>query len=255
MSASAAPAPAVLVIAGSDSSGGAGLARDLRTLADLGVEAVIALSAVTAQSNRRVWAVQPLAPQLIRAQILSALESRPVGAVKIGMLGTAAAVEAVAEILALAPDVPLVLDPVLRSSSGGELLDAAGQRAMQARLFPLTTLLTPNIPEAAELCGGRPPGGSDVPSRLAWAAQLLARGPQAVLIKGGHGTGDEAADLLAHADGTRQWLSSVRLAGSVRGTGCALACAIAAGLARGQALQEACRQGRRYVLDLLAGAS
>jgi hydroxymethylpyrimidine/phosphomethylpyrimidine kinase len=253
MSASAATAPAVLVIAGSDSSGGAGLARDLRTLESQGVEALIALTAVTAQSDSRLWAVHPVPPELIRAQILSALESRSVGAVKIGMLGTAAAVEAVAESLPRERDVPLVLDPVLRSSSGGELLDEAGRRAMQERLFPMTTLLTPNIPEAARLCGGQPQAGSDTATRLAWAAQLLARGPRAVLIKGGHAAGTEAADLLARADGTREWLSSARLAGTLRGTGCALASAIAAGLARGQALGEACWNARRYVLDLLAG--
>ncbi len=254
MSAPAAPAPAVLVIGGCDSSGGAGLARDLRALESQGVEAVIALTAVTAQSDSRVWAVHPVPPQLIRAQILSALESRRVGAVKIGMLGTAAAVEAVAESLPRGWDVPLVLDPVLRSTSGGELLDEAGRDAMQARLFPLTTLLTPNIPEAAHLCGADPQAGSDTATRLAWAAQLLERGPRAVLIKGGHAAGAEAADLLAGADGTREWLSSARLAGGLRGTGCALASAVAAGLARGEALEEACWNARRYVLDLLAGA-
>ena len=254
MSARAAPAPAVLIIGGSDSSGGAGLARDLRTLEGQGVEAVIALTAVSAQSNSRVWAVHHVPPELIRAQILSALESRRVGAIKIGMLGTAAAVEAVAESLPRGHDAPLVLDPVLRSSSGGQLLDEAGRGAMQERLFPLATLLTPNIPEAAQLCGAEPQAGSDTVTRLAWAAQLLARGPRAVLIKGGHAAGAEAADLLARADGTREWLSSARLPGSVRGTGCALATGIAAGLARGEALQEACWNARRYVLDLLAGA-
>ena len=255
MSVPAAPTPAVLVIGGSDSSGGAGLARDLRTLEGRGVEAVIALTAVTAQSDSRVWAVHPVPPQLIRAQILSALESRRVGAIKIGMLGTAAAVEAVAESLPRGRDVPLVLDPVLRSTSGGELLDEAGRRALQERLFPLATLLTPNIPEAAHLCGADPQAGSDTATRLAWAAQLLAWGPRAVLIKGGHAVGAEAADLLAGADGTREWLSSARLPGGLRGTGCALASGIAAELARGKALQESCWNARRYVLDLLAGSA
>lgn len=254
MSAPAPPAPVVLVIAGSDSSGGAGLLRDLRTLRDQAVEAVCAVTAVTAQSHSRVWGVHPVPPELIRAQILSGLRSRRVKAVKIGMLGTAAAVEAVARTLARVPDIPVVLDPVLRSSSGGELLDEAGRHAMRERLFPLTALLTPNLPEAAVLCGADPHAGEDVATRLSWAARLLARGPKAVLIKGGHASDAEAADLLAGADGARHWLSSPRLAGSMRGTGCALASGVAAGLARGEPLEEACWNARRYVLDLLADA-
>ncbi len=243
--------PAVLVIAGTDSSGGAGLARDLRTLRDLGVEALCAVTAVTAQSHSRVAVLQTLPPELIRAQIRCALESRRVDAIKIGMLGTAAAAEAVAECLAVPLRVPVVLDPVLRSSSGGVLLDEAGQRTMQARLFPLTTLLTPNIPEAAVLCGAPPGSRTDPPTLLEWAARLLGQGPRAVLIKGGHGSGPEAADLLAGAGQTR-WLASARLAGSMRGSGCALASAIAAELARGEPLEGACWSARRYVLDLLA---
>ena len=244
-------APAVLVIAGTDSSGGAGLARDLRTLCDFGAEALCAVTAVTAQSHARVSAVQPLPPALIRAQIRCALESRRVDAIKIGMLGTAAAAEAVAQCLAPPLRIPVVLDPVLRSSSGGVLLDEAGRRAMQEKLFPLTTLLTPNIPETAVLCGEQPSSDGDPATLLEWAARLLGQGPQAVLIKGGHGSGPEAADLLAHGGQTR-WLTSARLGGSLRGSGCALASAIAAELARGEPLEEACWTARRYVLDLLA---
>ncbi len=253
MSESAEAAPAVLVIAGSDSSGGAGLARDLRTLRDFGVEAACAITAVTAQTHSRVWAVHPLPRELILAQILSALESRPIGAIKIGMLGAAAAADAVAQALARARHIPIVLDPVLRSSSGGVLLDALGERAMRERLFPLTTLLTPNIPEAAHLVSAEEgPGSPDTATLLEWAAMLLGQGPRAVLIKAGHATGAEAADLLAGAEGTRRWLTSPRLAGSARGTGCALASGIAAGLALGQGLEEACWSARQYVLNLLA---
>lgn len=253
MSASAEPAPAVLVIAGSDSSGGAGLARDLLTLRDFGVEAACAITAVTAQSHSRVWAAHPVPPELILAQIRCALESRQIDAVKIGMLGTAAAVDAVVNALARERHIPIVLDPVLRSSSGGVLLDAAGERAMRERLFPLTTLLTPNIPEAAHLVGAEAPGtGTLAPATLLeWAATLLGEGPRAVLIKGGHASGAEAADLLAGAAGTRHWLTSPRLPGSARGTGCALASGIAAGLALGLPLEDACWSARQYVLNLL----
>lgn len=245
------PTAAVLVIAGSDSSCGAGLARDLRTLHDHGVEAVCAITAVTAQDDARVWSVHPVPPESIRAQILSGLRSRRIGAIKIGMLGSAPAVEAVAQSLPRELDIPLVLDPVLRTSSGGELLDEAGRRALCERLLARTTLLTPNIPEAAQLCGADAHAGSDAATRLAWAAQLLERGPGAVLIKGGHASGAEAEDLLAGADGSRHWLSSARLSASARGTGCALSSAIAAWMARGQKLPEACREARGYVLQLL----
>ncbi len=247
-------APAVLVIAGSDSSGGAGLARDLRTLRDFGVEALCAVTAVTAQSHSRVWAVQPVPPDLIRAQILAALESRRIDAIKIGMLGTRSAVEAVAQALPRDSGIAVVLDPVLRSSSGGVLLDEAGEEAMRESLFPLTTVLTPNIPEAKQLVRGaaaKTSGDPDVATQLEWADRLLAEGPKAVLIKGGHAGGAEAADLLATADGTRRWLSSPRLSGAARGTGCALASGIAAGLAHGEPLQEACWRARQYVLNLI----
>src|SRR6185437_1931532 len=143
--------PAVLVIAGSDSSGGAGIVRDLKVLADLGVRALCAISAVTAQTHGHVVSVHHVQPQVVRTQIRAALDSAPVGAIKIGMLGTAATVSAVADSLSRGGTIPIVLDPVLLSSSGGVLLDEEGRAEMQARLLPLATVLTPNIPEAASL--------------------------------------------------------------------------------------------------------
>ena len=244
--------PTVLVIAGSDSSGGAGLARDLAALRDQGVDAVCTLTAVTAQSDRRVHAVHPVPAPVIVAQIRAALESRPIGAVKIGMLGHAASVHAVVEGLAQSPPVPLVLDPVLRASSGAALLDAEGESAMRERLFPLTTLLTPNLPEAAHLVGLAASADADTATRLEWARRLLELGPRAVLIKGGHASDEAAADLLASGDGRRRWFASPRIAASCRGTGCALASAIAAALACGEPLEEACWHAREYVLNLLA---
>lgn len=244
--------PAVLVIAGSDSSGGAGLGRDLRTLADLGVAAVYAITAVTAQTHGRLLSVHHVPPEVVRAQILAARESAAVGAIKVGMLGTAATVRAVAESLPEGGAIPLVLDPVLLSSSAGVLLDAEGRAEMRARLFPRATLLTPNIPEAASLCGAVP--ATDREALLGQARALLAEGPRAVLLKGGHGEGAEALDLLLQADGAPQWLSSPRLEARCRGTGCALASAIAAALASGAAVEDACRSGKRYVHSLLAAS-
>lgn len=242
--------PAVLVIAGSDSSGGAGIARDLRALADLGVPALCAITAVTAQTHEHVVSVHHVPQEVVRAQIHTALESRAIGAVKIGMLGTRETVNAVADCLPRNGAIPIVLDPVLLSSSGGVLLDEEGRVTMRARLFPLATVLTPNIPEAASLCAA-----ALAPSRDALIAQartLLSTGVRAVLLKGGHAVGPEATDLLLTDHGEPQWLSSPRLDTRCRGTGCALASAIAAGLASGSSLEEACRGAKQYVLSMLS---
>ncbi|MBW4051546.1 MAG: hydroxymethylpyrimidine/phosphomethylpyrimidine kinase [Proteobacteria bacterium] len=229
------------------------MGRDLRVLAQLGVPAVCAVTAVTAQTHGRVVSVHHIPPAVVRAQIRAALESVTVGAIKIGMLGTAATVCAVADELSRARSIPLVLDPVLLSSSGGVLLDESGRARMRARLFPLATVLTPNIPEAATLCG-MPPAASRE-ERVVQARALLCMGPQAVLLKGGHAAEAEAADLLLMQDAAPQWLCSPRLNAACRGTGCALASAIAAGLAQGSAVEEACRSAREYVLKMLSAPS
>lgn len=242
--------PAVLVIAGSDSSGGAGIARDLETLASLGAEALCAITAVTAQTHARVVSVHHIPPQIVRTQMRAALDSSAVRAIKIGMLGTAATVSAVADGLPRDGALPIVLDPVLLASSGGVLLDEAGRAEMRARLFPLVTLLTPNIPEAASLCGAAPAASRE--ALLEQARALLALGPRAVLLKGGHADGSEATDLLLMSQAAPQWLHAPRLEARCRGTGCALASAIAAALAHGRSLAEACREGKQYVNSMLA---
>ncbi|HEX5462281.1 MAG TPA: bifunctional hydroxymethylpyrimidine kinase/phosphomethylpyrimidine kinase [Steroidobacteraceae bacterium] len=242
--------PAVLVIAGSDSSGGAGILRDLTVLANLGCEALCAISAVTAQTHGHLVSVHHVPPQLIRTQIRTALESAAIGAIKIGMLGTAATVNAVAESLPPGGAIPVVLDPVLLSSSGGVLLDEEGRAEMRSRLFPVATLITPNIPEAASLCGTAPAASRE--ELLAQARSLLATGTGAVLLKGGHAAGAESVDLLLTAHGTAQWLSSPRLQARARGTGCTLASAIAAGLASGSTIEAACDSAKRYVHSLLS---
>lgn len=242
--------PAVLVIAGSDSSGGAGIGRDVAVLTDFGCEALCVLCAVTAQTHEQLVSVHHVPPQVVRAQIGAALRSAPLGAIKIGMLGSAATVSAVADSLPPGGTVPIVLDPVLVSSSGGVLLDEAARADMRARLFPLATLLTPNVPEAASLCGTAPAASRE--ALLAQARSLLATGARAVLLKGGHAEGPESVDLLLTAQGAPVWLSSPRLEARGRGTGCALASAIAAGLASGATLEEACRRAKHYVLDMLS---
>lgn len=245
--------PAVLVIAGSDSSGGAGLIRDVQVLNDFDVDTLCAVTAVTAQSNSRVIRVHHVPPKVIRAQIAAAFETRPVRAIKIGMLGTRTTVEAVVESLPSGTAIPIVLDPVLAASSGGVLLDAEGRAAMRENLFPHATIVLPNVPEAAILLDEDPATGEL--SLIAQARRLLALGPQAVLLKGGHADGEEAVDLLISGNDVVRRIASARVPAIQRGTGCALASAITAGLASGTPLLEACRQAKRYVVDMLRASS
>jgi hydroxymethylpyrimidine/phosphomethylpyrimidine kinase len=238
----------VLVIAGTDCSGGAGLTRDVETLTRLGVSSRCAVTAVTVQTQREFRARQLLSPELVSAQILAALAEDVPGAIKIGMLGDAAIVRAVAAALPAHTRVPVVLDPVLLSSSGGELLDAAGRAALCAVLLPRVTLLTPNLAEAATLLGRS--CADSAAERLAQAQQLVTLGAAAVLIKGGHDRGAESSDLLLCAAQSPLTLHAARRPGTRRGTGCVLASAIAAELARGASLADACARAKEHVTRL-----
>jgi hydroxymethylpyrimidine/phosphomethylpyrimidine kinase len=249
---------AVLVIGGVDSSGGAGLSKDVRTLTELGVDSLCVATAITAQTNSEVIAVHHVPPPMISAQIRSALVTRQVSAVKIGMLGTAASVQAVADsLLAHRDRIPVVLDPVLTATSGGVLLDDEGREALRKQLLPLATLVTPNLPETVELLGPNSALSlntdptSNEGAVLTQAQQLLTWGPAAVLLKGGHGTGDQAVDYLVSSSGIIQRFALPRVPVSQRGTGCALASAIAAALGAGATLEKACYEAKTYVHSLL----
>lgn len=237
---------AVLVIAGSDSSGGAGVSRDIRVLTDCGVDALCAITAVTVQTNTRTGAIHPIPSALIAEQISAAFATRSIHAVKLGMLGTAATVTVVANSLALTT-APVVIDPVLVATSGGILLDDSGMAAMRSHLLPRATLLTPNIPEAATLLGE--PEADDVATMIEQAQRLLRMGPGAVLLKGGHAFGEEAVDVLVWGDGDSLLLASPRSSAKKRGTGCTFASAAAASLARGASVSDACRAAKRYIVD------
>jgi hydroxymethylpyrimidine/phosphomethylpyrimidine kinase len=237
------------VIAATDSSGGAGITRDVQVLADFSADALCVITAVTAQSDSRLTDVHHIPPEVIRAQITAAFQTRQVDAIKIGMLGTRATVDAVAGGLSQSASIPLVLDPVLMSSSGGVLLDAAGRDAMRKNLFPRAALVTPNVPEAAALLESAVAASERV--LIDQARSLLALGPQAVLVKGGHMSGGEAVDLLVSGSHGLERISSPRLFAVMRGTGCALASAIAAGMASGLPLLDACREAKRYVVEML----
>lgn len=249
--------PRVLIIAGSDSSGGAGIVRDVETVTTFGLKAAVAVTAVTAQSDRRVSAVQAMEPGLVAAQMEAALESGLVGAVKIGMLADAGIVAAVSDILEQHPTLPVVLDPVLASTSGRTLLERDGMRLMIERLLPRADLVTPNLPELELLTGWK---GVE-PSLQA----LLQFGIRAALIKGGHandaadGTtiGSEpllpksnaeiCTDLLIRPGLAPVAFDAPRLPGTLRGTGCMLASAIACGLASGRDLEASIRVAKGYV--------
>lgn len=235
--------PTVLVIAGTDSSGGAGVLRDVTTLRDFGVAAACAVTAVTAQSDSRLIALTPMDPRLVQQQIAGALASHPIAAVKIGMLATADIVRVVIE--SLPADLPVVLDPVLTASAGGALLTAEAQAILREQLLPRVTLVTPNLPEIAALLGESL--ATDTHTAQTQAQRLLSTGCEAVLLKGGHASGVEAVDLLLASAGGALELCQPRVPANLRGTGCALASAIAAGLARGLALDVACRDAKEYV--------
>ena len=245
--------PVVLVIAGSDSSGGAGIVRDVQTLTDLDTDALCVVTAVTAQSNRSVAAVHIIPSELVRAQIEAAYATRRPDAVKIGMLGNRTTVEAVAEALGRlgVGTAPIVLDPVLMSSSGGALLDEEGRQALKERLIPLATVLTPNVPEAVALLREASAAGEAALDLL--AQRLLGLGARAVLLKGGHAEEGEAIDRLAVTNAPLRRLAAPRVSIMRRGTGCALASAIAARLAHGVTLLEACQSAKDHVRASLLG--
>lgn len=260
--------PVALSIAGSDPSGGAGIQADLKTFAAFGVYGAAALTSLTAQNTRGVSAVAELEPGFVRQQIEAVLSDLRVGAVKLGMLSRAAIVEAVAEALGPWPGLPVVLDPVMLAKGGAALLMPDAVAVLRERLLPRAALITPNLPEAAALLSGtRQVGQKSVSeARVAaepeWACeQLLGLGAQAVLLKGGHGSGAQSTDILAvprEGAGGRPGLTRLSLprlpTRNTHGTGCTLSAAIAAGLAHGRPLEQAVRDAKDFVQGALAAA-
>ncbi len=240
----------VLTIAGSDSGGGAGIQADARTITALGGHALTVITAVTAQDTRGISAWSPVAPGLVRAQLASALGGFPVAAAKTGLLPGAGAIRCVASELARHPSIPLVVDPVIGSTSGTRFLSAVGLRALREELMPRATVTTPNWPEAAALTGLSV--GSDAQAER--AALLLALGcGRPVLVKGGHGRGRRLRDCLAFPDGEVVWFASRRIATrNTHGTGCVLSAGIAAWLARGAGLEAAVGRAHAFLRRSLA---
>jgi hydroxymethylpyrimidine/phosphomethylpyrimidine kinase len=254
--------PHVLVIAGTDSSGGAGLVRDVQVITELGARASCVITAVTAQTNLRVEASCVLSPELVRQQLSTALRSHDIRAIKVGMLGNGAIVRALLDDFPDGADIPIILDPVLCSSSGAVLLDHEGVQLLRDQLLPRCTLMTPNLIEAGVLLGQPIPRTTSEQAEQALA--LLRFGSEGVLLKGGHATDAESVDVLATRAGPPIFLRAPRLSVSMRGTGCALSSAIAALMAAGDTgekrgrdasrialLESACERAKAYVHDKL----
>lgn len=227
----------VLSIAGSDSGAGAGIQADQRTIACLGGHALTAITAVTAQDTARVLAWEPVGSRLLTAQIRASLGGFPVAAVKTGLLPGAASVRAVARALRASAPVPLVVDPVIGSTSGTRFLDRAGVAALRRDLLPLATVVTPNWPEAAVLSGL--PVTTEAEACRA-ATRIVAAHGCSALVKAGHSGSRRIRDCLCLADGTLVWFEHTRVrTPNTHGTGCVLSAAIAGWLARGAELPQA----------------
>ncbi|MGV8988026.1 MAG: bifunctional hydroxymethylpyrimidine kinase/phosphomethylpyrimidine kinase [Cypionkella sp.] len=243
--------PNVLAIAGSDPSGGAGIQADLKAISANGGYAMAAITALTAQNTRGVFGVEMVSPQFVAAQIRAVREDIRIDAVKIGMLGTAEITKAVAQALQ-EYDGPIVIDPVMVAKGGDRLLAADAVSAL-AQILPMCAILTPNLPEAADLLSC--PEAQDRAMMEDQARALLLLGPRAVLLKGGHLAGPECPDLFVTACGQLQWLSAPRIATrNTHGTGCTLSSALATHLAlTGDAL-AAVIEAKAYVTRAIAAA-
>ncbi|MEX2659419.1 MAG: bifunctional hydroxymethylpyrimidine kinase/phosphomethylpyrimidine kinase [Acidimicrobiales bacterium] len=249
--------PVALTIAGSDSGAGAGIQADLKTFAALGVYGTTAITAVTAQSTTEVRRVEPLAPDLVLAQVEAVLDDLPVVAVKTGMLADAAVIAVVAD-LAEAGRLPnLVVDPVLVSSTGARLLARDAEHLYVDRLLRHARVITPNLAEAAALLGG---AITNLDDQRSAARALGAHGPEVVVVKGGHqlpdcGDGDDAVDVVWDGDRCTELRATRIDTANVHGTGCSFASAIAAGLARGLTVDEALRVAKTFVHQAIEGAA
>ncbi|MEX0144548.1 hydroxymethylpyrimidine/phosphomethylpyrimidine kinase [Massilia sp. LMS1-1-1.1] len=232
----------VLVFAGADPSGGAGIAADIVAIAAQGAHALPVITALTVQDNDRVFGVEPVAPELLRRQAQALIDKMAIHAVKIGIPGSAANAAVIAQLIAqlrlIRSSLPVVLDPVL-ASGHGDVLSRDGAVLALAPLLPLTTIIVPNGPEALAL------GGAD---------NLLAQGCENVLVTGGHGEGEVIVNRWFDGAGSEREWRWPRLPGEFHGSGCTLASAIAARLAQGMPMQEALDGAQRYCHAALAGA-
>ena len=244
--------PIAVTIAGSDSGGGAGIQADLKTFSALGVYGASVIAALTAQNTRGVTAVHDVPAEFVAAQIDAVFSDLAVGAVKIGMLSQPAVIEAVAAGLARHRMTNVVLDPVMVATSGDKLIADEAIAVLRRVLIPLALVITPNLPEAAALLDA--PVAQSESQMQKQAEQLLSLGARAVLIKGGHGEGSDAVDLLVEPNAVARLAAERIPTRNTHGTGCTLSSAIAAGLAKGMPLAEAVRAAKAYITASIAAA-
>jgi hydroxymethylpyrimidine/phosphomethylpyrimidine kinase len=243
--------PRILSIAGSDSSGGAGIQADIKTITMLGGYAMTAITAITAQNTVGVQGITALAPEMVAQQIASCIDDIGVDAIKIGMLHDAGVIAAVAKALE-GVVAPIVLDPVMIATSGAALIAPDAVAAMRELLFPRAALITPNLPELAALAGRDVP---DTEAMIEAASQLAEATGAAVLAKGGHAEGDRIVDVLFVPDARAVAFDHARIdTVHTHGTGCTLSSAIATLLGHGQPMEHAVRLGRQFVIRAIEHA-
>lgn len=242
----------VLIVAGSDSGGGAGIQADIKAVTSMGGFAATAITALTAQNTLGVHGIEEVSTEFIRQQIEVVLTDIGADAIKTGMLHSAEVIETVAAALdEFAPDTPRIVDPVMVAKGGAKLLQDAAVEALKARMINGAALITPNLPEAEVLTGLEI---SDLDGMNRAAAELHSLGPQSVLIKGGHLEGEAIFDLLSTPDGVDVFESERIDSRHTHGTGCTLASAIAAGVAQGREVSDAVARARDYVLEAIRTA-
>ena len=245
--------PIALTIAGSDSGGGAGIQADLKTFSALGVYGASVITALTAQNTKGVRAIHDVPAEFVSAQIDAVFSDLDVGAVKIGMVSQCPVIEAIAAGLERWQQRQVVLDPVMIATSGDRLLAPDAIDVLKRVLMPRALVVTPNLPEAAALLDA-PIARTETEMR-AQGERLLAFGPQAVLVKGGHAGGAESVDLLIEPTTFTRLVADRIATKNTHGTGCTLSSAIAAGLAKGSGLAEAARAAKSYVTSALAAGN
>ncbi len=243
------PSCAALTIAGSDSGGGAGIQADLKTFSALGVFGTSVITAITAQNLAGVSAIQPVKPQLVRKQLQAVLRGFPIKAVKTGMLFSSEIISVIAGVLSNEPykSISLIIDPVFAATSGSALIRKEGISRLKDALFPLGTVITPNIPEAELLTGMTLTHAKDLEEA---ASMMYNTFGTAILVKGGH-LPDRALDILFDAEGPKYYESEMIAGVNTHGSGCTLASAIAAAMAQGRPLREAIKVAKTYIQQAL----
>ena len=235
----------IFTIAGSDPSGGAGIQADIKTISALGSYAMAAVTALTIQNTQQVYKVHPVEGDVLAAQVTAVLDDIIPDAIKLGMLGSTEVVSTLSKIFQNYRPLPIIVDPVILSTSGYPLLGPDGVDVMIAQLFPMISLLTPNLAEAALLADIEAISSLD-DMKLA-GRKILSKGPKAVLVKGGHLSGKVLTDILVTHDDIVEFSSPKIESRNTHGTGCTLASACATGIGQGMALKDAVDRAHKYV--------